>query len=373
MPGVASLSADDPVTEHAVPGAPPGVRVRAVVNAPAAGVLRLDRGPGEQLVLALDGDAAPPHDAARTAGGAPAPGDTGAAGDAAAPAAGATPAAVATAAARPTPPPPATLSYSALARYAECPYRFHLERGLGLPSQEPPAHLRDAGGPAAPGLDPLVRGTLVHELLEGLRAGPPAAEDVRALAAAREVELQDAEVADLLTMVRAFAESAVNRRLEAATDVRREHGFAFPLGAGGPLVNGFVDVLATEPDGTALVLDYKSDDAEGIDLEQAVEASYGAQRRIYALACLRAGAPAAEVVHVFLQRADAPVSRRYAAADAAALERELQALAAGLLAGEYPVAETPHRGLCATCPGRAGLCSWAPDMTDRTLADAAEA
>jgi ATP-dependent helicase/nuclease subunit A len=354
MPSVAALSADEPVTEHAVPGAPPGVRVRAVVNAPAGAVLRLDRGPGEQLALDLDGDgaaapAAPAGDGAEALESA---------GAGAGPAAPAPPAA---------PPPPATLSYSALARYAECPYRFHLERGLGLPSQEPPPHLRDAGGPAEPALDPLMRGTLVHELLERLRAGRPIAEDVRALAAAREVELEDAEVADLLAMVGAFAESAVNRRLQAAADVRREHGFAFPLGDDGPLVTGFVDVLAREPDGTALVLDYKSDHVEGMDLEEAVEASYGAQRRIYALACLRAGAPAAEVVHVFLERADAPVRRRYAATDAGALERDLQGLAAGLLAGEYPVAETPHRGLCATCPGRAGLCSWPPEQTDREL------
>ena len=41
--------------------------------------------------------------------------------------------------------------------------------------------------------------------------------------------------------------------------------------------------------------------------------------------------------------------------------------AAALLAGEYPVAAVPHRGLCATCPGRAGLCSYSPELTDREL------
>jgi ATP-dependent helicase/nuclease subunit A len=224
------------------------------------------------------------------------------------------------------------------------------------------------------GLDPLVRGTLVHALLEQLD-GPdgPAERDVRALAQAHDVELGDEDVADLLAMVRAFAGSALNARLAGAVEVRREHGFAFPLGDDGPLVNGFLDVLAWEGDGTALVVDYKSDHVEGADLEAVVDASYDGQRRIYALACLRAGAPAVEVVHVFLERAAEPVVRRYAAAEAGALEANLLARAAGLLAGEYPVATVPHRALCATCPGRASLCSHPPERTDRRLEDAVEA
>ena len=106
--------------------------------------------------------------------------------------------------------------------------------------------------------------------------------------------------------------------------MHREHGFAFALGSG-PLVNGFVDVLAEEADGTALVVDYKSDRVGDADLEALVAAAYGVQRRIYALAALRAGAPAVEVAHVFLERPDEPAVARYAAGDAAALEGELQA------------------------------------------------
>jgi hypothetical protein len=32
----------------------------------------------------------------------------------------------------------------------------------------------------------------------------------------------------------------------------------------------------------------------------------------------------------------------------------------------------PHRGLCATCPGRAGLCSHPPERTDRPVEEAIE-
>jgi ATP-dependent helicase/nuclease subunit A len=117
-------------------------------------------------------------------------------------------------------------------------------------------------------------------------------------------------------------------------------------------------------------VDYKSDRVEGADLQALVEGAYGAQRRIYALACLRSGAVAAEVVHVFLERAAEPAIARYGAADADALQRDLRVRAAGLLRGSYPVAEVPHRGLCATCPGRAGLCSHPPERTDRLVEEA---
>ena len=366
--GVLSAATPETVREWTADGHPG--RLRAALNAPQTlgRVLRLGPGaPGEQLTLAL-GDAAevplePSPDLALAA--APFPLLDGLPG--VAPSAAPAPRAPAV----PRPPAPATLSYSSLTRYAACPYRFHLERHLGLPEVEPPAHLREAVAPED-GLDPRVRGSLVHELLEGLEHGAPApGEDaVRAIAATYEVELTPEDVADLLGMVAAFAASELSARLGAAPAVHREHWFAFPLMADGPLVNGVVDVLAEEADGTALVVDYKSDRVGDADLEALVEASYGIQRRIYGLACLRAGAPAVEVVHIFLERAAEPVVHRYGPDDAAALERDLRGRAAGLLAGEFPVAAVPHRALCAACPGRAGLCSYPPDLTDRAVEDA---
>jgi ATP-dependent helicase/nuclease subunit A len=266
------------------------------------------------------------------------------------------------------PAPPATLSYSSLTRYAQCPYRFHLERGLRLPEQEPPEHLRDAA--AEPALDLRVRGTLVHELLEGLDlragAGVPDAAAIDAVAAAHEVELTEADVADLQALVAAFAGSDLRERLGAARDVHREAAFAFALGDG-PMLNGFVDVIAYEDDGAALIVDYKSDRVGEADLDELVEAGYGVQRRIYALAALRAAAPAVEVAHLFLERPGEPAVVRFEQDDAETLDAQLRDAAAPLLAGAYPVAEVPHRGLCATCPGRAGLCSYPPELTDREL------
>jgi ATP-dependent helicase/nuclease subunit A len=325
--------------------------VRTVLNSPASGILRLEApapvAPGEQLALALNG-------------GAPA---------------AAPPPAAPLAEPELAPAPPAALSYSALSRYAACPYRFHLERGLGLPEQAPPQHLRDAP-PSAPTLDLLLRGTLVHQLLEDLDlrgdVAVPDADAVRALAAVHETELTDDEVADLQGMVGAFVDSPLRARLAGARSMHREHAFAFVL-TGGPLLNGFVDVIAREEDGGALIVDYKSDQVGDADLEALVEASYATQRRIYALAALRSGAPTVEVAHVFLERPGEPAVARYAQADADALDAELQARAAPLLAGEYPVAEVPHRSLCATCPGRDGMCSYPPELTDRELSESAAA
>ena len=218
-----------------------------------------------------------------------------------------------------------------------------------------------------------MRGTLAHELLEHLDLAPGAAlpgrEEVMEVAAGHGLELDHVDVADLVSLVEAFAASEVHARLGRAPWVRREHAFAFPLLAGdpaGPLLNGVVDVLAREPSGAMLVVDHKTDRVGDADLSELVERAYGVQRRIYALAALRAGAPAVEVVHLFLEAGDAgAVSARYVAADAPALEAELATRADGLLAGEYPVSPTPHAALCATCPGRDGLCSWPPEMTDR--------
>ena len=93
---------------------------------------------------------------------------------------------------------------------------------------------------------------------------------------------------------------------------------------------------------------------------------------VYALAALRGGAPRVEVAYCLLERPAEPVAASFAAADAAALEDALLALAAGVLDERWPVAERPHRELCGDCPGRPALCSWPEAMTLRPAAGAYE-
>ncbi|MDX6687874.1 MAG: ATP-dependent helicase/nuclease subunit, partial [Baekduia sp.] len=133
-----------------------------------------------------------------------------------------------------------------------------------------------------------------------------------------------------------------------------------------PLLNGFIDVLAFESGGSALIVDYKSDVvAAGTDLEAHVEGSYGAQRRIYALAALGAGAPDVEVAHLFLARPQEPAVAVYDRADIPRLRSDLDALIAGIAAGRFAPTDRPHRSLCLTCPGRRALCHHAEELTLR--------
>ncbi|MDP9292992.1 MAG: PD-(D/E)XK nuclease family protein, partial [Actinomycetota bacterium] len=268
---------------------------------------------------------------------------------------------------------PQRLSYSALQQYARCPYRFYLQRELRLPDEPVPGTAGIAPAePVAPqlALDPRMRGTIAHELLEHLDFGRPAPPDpdaVRALGANHDVDLTEAEVADIRATVAAFAGSPLCARLAGAPRLTREGAFGFALepGGGGPLVSGFVDVLAREAGDKALVVDYKTDRLDGADPAAVVEADYATQRAVYALAALRDGAGSVEVAYCFLERPAEPVSAMFAAHDAPALAERLQTLAAGLLAGDRPVTDTPHRELCGDCPGRSALCSYDESMTLR--------
>jgi ATP-dependent helicase/nuclease subunit A len=265
-------------------------------------------------------------------------------------------------------PAPQRLSYTALGQYAKCPYRFYLQRSLRLPPVTPPS---PPGAPAeeAPPLDARVRGVIAHRLLEDLdfaRPEPPAPEAVAAIAAESGAELAPEEVQDIRAIVAAFGASPLCARIAAARTVRREAGFSFPLDpAGGALVTGVVDVLARAPDGSVLVVDYKSDRLEEAEPAEVVERDYATQRIVYALAALRDGAPSVEVAYAFLERPDAPVSATFATRDVPALAEQLTHLAEGVLEGRHPVAAEPHRALCGDCPGRKTLCSWPESMTLR--------
>ena len=215
----------------------------------------------------------------------------------------------------------------------------------------------------------------MHLLLEDLdfeRPRVPDAEAVAALIERNGAPVRDEDVADLRAMVERFAGSALRARIAAARRVRTELPFAFtlePPGAGGRrlVVNGVVDVHATEADGV-LVVDHKSDALEGRDPEEVVAGSYATQRLVYGLATLRAGAPRVVVAHCFLERPDDPAVVEYAAEDAPDLEAQLLEVARGVVEARFEPTDNPHRELCGDCPGRPALCSWGPE---RTLADPA--
>jgi ATP-dependent exoDNAse (exonuclease V) beta subunit len=205
----------------------------------------------------------------------------------------------------------------------------------------------------------------VHALLEDIDFARPAAPTPDAIVAAAEIELTDEEIADVARLVEAFASSPLCARLAAAHGLRREAPFTFALE--GALVNGVVDVVATEPDGGVLIVDYKTNPLNDTTPEALTASDYGAQRLVYALAALRDGAPRVEVAHCYLERPGEPATAVYAQADAPGLAEELVGLARGLLAGDFTPTEAPHLELCGSCPGRRALCSHPESLTLRPL------
>ena len=271
-----------------------------------------------------------------------------------------------------------TLSYTSLSLLERCGYRYYLERVLGLPEDQMAARRSEPRG----GLEARARGILVHGLLEVLDfadARAPAPEDVGLLARRLGIAVTNAERAEIAGLIGAALDSPLAERIGRALDIRREHPFAFVLAAGQPLVSGVIDLLAAEGEGVVIV-DYKSDRlGPGTDLEALVDRDYGVQRELYALALLRDGARAVEVVHWFLERPLEPVAATYAAAEADALRDRLRGRLSDALERGFAVSPNPHRALCLTCPGRAGLCSWgetetlreSPGDTDSPLRDGA--
>ena len=177
-----------------------------------------------------------------------------------------------------------------------------------------------------------------------------------------------AEADELAAMVRVFTGSELCGRLAAARELRREERFSFPID-GGAMVTGVLDVLAREPGGRLLVVDYKSDRLAGRRPEAIAAQGYRVQRLVYALAALRSGADAVDIVHCFLEEPGAPASLTVTRDDLPALEQELAGRCRGVLARDFPVAPDPHRALCSGCPAQGGLCSWPAEMARRESAD----
>ncbi len=161
-----------------------------------------------------------------------------------------------------------------------------------------------------------------------------------------------ADAAQVIELVDRFAGGELCRRLGRAIGVRREERFGFLLPGPGVLVAGVFDVIAREPGGLTLIVDYKTDRLEGADPQALADTAYGTQRLLYALAALRAGAERVEVIHTFLELPQRPAVARFTRELAPALEAEMSALAGGVLRGDFAVTEAPHRGRVRRVPGR---------------------
>jgi ATP-dependent helicase/nuclease subunit A len=238
------------------------------------------------------------------------------------------------------------LSYSALALFERCSYRYYAERVAGLREER-----GTMPGAVAGGLKATEVGDAVHRLLELVdlaRPKQPESEIVRSWYPT----VGDEELARIDAFVASYCESDLAARIATLEGARPERPFAFEHD--GVLLHGRLDVLWRDGP-RALVLDYKTNTlAEGTP-EEIVEADYRLQRLVYALACFRAGADEVEVVYHFLERADAVVTTTFERLELPVLEAELSAAIRQIDAGEF--VPTPNEFTCAGCPALDLVCA----------------
>jgi ATP-dependent exoDNAse (exonuclease V) beta subunit len=244
------------------------------------------------------------------------------------------------------------LSYSALALFERCSYRFFAERVLGLPPRERSAQGSDG---ATGGLAATEIGDAVHRLLELVALDAPApperavlAETVRAWYPL----VTEDEVDRVARFVDAYCASPLATRLASLSGARAERPFTFEHD--GVLIRGRLDVHWHEGE-QALVVDYKSNALDGREPAEIVDAEYTLQRLVYALVCLRGGATEVEIAYQFLERPEHVVSAVFTADDVPELESALSAAIARIRAGEFR--PTPSEFACSDCPALDLVCA----------------
>ena len=248
---------------------------------------------------------------------------------------------------QPVPAPPAfalrSLSYSALALYDQCAYRFYAQRIVGLPQRD----VRVQAEEAVEGLLATELGDAVHVLLEI----EPRPEEVRERVLGRYPDATEADLERVESLLAAWRDSELGRRLADAEDAQPELAFSFAHD--GVLIRGRFDVFRREGE-RALVVDYKTNRIEERDPAEVVESEYRLQRLVYAIAAFGAGASEVEVVYAFLERPAEPVTAEFGSADLPGLQAELSEAIRAIREGEFR--PTPSDFVCpARACGRAAL------------------
>jgi ATP-dependent exoDNAse (exonuclease V) beta subunit len=238
------------------------------------------------------------------------------------------------------------LSYSALALFERCPYRFYAERVGGLRPVDGSGRLPGHTGMAASEI-----GDSVHRLLERVDLSAPAAPSLDQVlswypgATAEELER-------IGVLVESYCASGLAARLAALDGVGSERPFAFEHD--GVLFHGVLDVLHLDG-GRALVADFKSNLLGDLSPAEVVDAEYRLQRLVYAIACFRTGADEVEIVYQFLEKPDELVEATFRRDELPGLEVELSDAIARIQAGTFP--PRPSEFACAGCPALDVVCA----------------
>jgi ATP-dependent helicase/nuclease subunit A len=268
--------------------------------------------------------------------------------------------------------PSRPLSYTAISAYEECPYRFYMERVLGIRASvrhssgicvQTTNALTEDGVEGTPSAreERTARGAAVHVLLEWSQANgwrEPSEELARLHAAAAGLDADGLDPATLQEPIRAWLDSPLlAERIAAADRVRAE--VPILLGVGGSVLRGSIDLLVERDGNPPLVVDYKTDRLDGSTPREHAR-RYATQRTIYALAAAEAlDAEFVEVAYVFLEQPEAPVLAMLGPDEREDGRADLESSIARIHSGDFPVAPPNQRDwpLCNGCPALGNLCS----------------
>jgi ATP-dependent helicase/nuclease subunit A len=267
--------------------------------------------------------------------------------------------------------PSRPLSYTAISAYEECPYRFYMERVLGLGDRgrdfsriavEMTTAVGGGREMTASGREERsAEGAAVHALLEWSQANgwsEPSEELARRHALAAGLDPNATDTSALLDPVRGWLGSALRERIGAGA-ARARAEVPILLGVGGTVLRGSIDLLVEREDEPPLVLDYKTDRLDGSGPAEHA-ARYETQRSIYALAVAESlPAPEVEIAYVFLERPEEPVLTKLSPVEMSASRERLEQVIARIGRGDFPVAAPEERSwsLCRGCPALGRLCS----------------
>ena len=262
-----------------------------------------------------------------------------------------------------TPQPMASgaISYSNLEKWRKCGLRRELERDLGLQGEGQRTSADTTGEDTLiagdPDRDGREFGALVHETLEHIdwAKGLDVDEAIerakhREAARTHPRPVTDEDERRLRACLERAKAHPVAETLKTG-DVQTEVPFATLIG--GQLITGVIDVLATLPDGSALIVDWKT----GAHFDEH-EDDYDLQRRIYSLAILELedGPESVEALWVHLEGDGAQQSTRADRSGLRGLQGEMTATIATAISIPPRHAVTAADQRCVGCVGLTGIC-----------------
>lgn len=261
--------------------------------------------------------------------------------------------------ATPTAPVPSgrrTISVTRLLALARCPRQFYYEDILGLP----PLDEYDEPEPSREGrrLSAVARGQIIHRFCQ-LYDGTESWEAVLARLVGEHPEMADATegaaVASLRPLVVNYLRSDLYRTIEqilwGSRPGRVESEYEILYRAPTMLVRGRIDKLILDEDGTATIVDFKTNRTDAAETDRLVR-EYAVQMQVYALAVRHAMRPRAIRAELYFLASDERLALPDQWLDEAETTAIVTALTEQAVRGggltDFPARPAPER--CRRCP-----------------------